>query len=236
MLISQENRVTYSYSLTPEVLDTLDALSSLNEDQKGIMAKRNQRRLERIKNASGLDFLSPSSIIPGTKLNVKDIRAGNFVSSPIPDALKKQWIQGTGPGTKPNGTLTNRIRNVAYALLSGADGWMFDGEDALGQINSMAFDNQNNLKLAINKAPVFMKVAQKVSQEMNAWSESFLGKQIISDWQKQLDQTTIIFRARGLHLDDRHITMNDGSSFSASIADVVIFVVNNYTQLQQRQG
>ena len=26
------------------------------------------------------------------------------------------------------------LRNVAYALLSGADGWMFDGEDALGQI------------------------------------------------------------------------------------------------------
>ena len=41
------------------------------------------------------------------------------------------------------------IRNVAYALLSGADGWMFDGEDALGQISTMSLDNQRNLKLAI---------------------------------------------------------------------------------------
>ena len=33
---------------------------------------------------------------------------------------------------KPNAATENSIRNVAYALLSGADGWMFDGEDASG--------------------------------------------------------------------------------------------------------
>ena len=46
---------------------------------------------------------------------------------------------------------TTSIRNVAYALLSGADGWMFDGEDALGQVSTMSLDNQRNLKLAIDR-------------------------------------------------------------------------------------
>ncbi len=59
--------------------------------------------------------------------------------------------------------------------LSGADGWMFDGEDALGQINAMSLDNQRNLKLAIHKDPLFMKVAEKVAGEMNSWAKGFPG-------------------------------------------------------------
>ena len=68
---------------------------------------------------------------------------------------------------KPNTPVEKSIRNVAYALLSGADGWMFDGEDALGQISTMSLDNQRNLKLAIHRDPVFMKAAEQVAGEMN---------------------------------------------------------------------
>ncbi len=100
--------------------------------------------------------------------------------------------------------LAESIRNVAYALLSGADGWMFDGEDALGQVDSMSLDNQRNLKLAFARADVFMDVAEQVAGEMNAWAATFLGRPIIADWRAQLDFTTRIFRPRGLHLDDRH--------------------------------
>ena len=46
------------------------------------------------------------------------------------------------------------LRNVAYALLSGADGWMFDGEDALRQVSTMSLDNQRNLKLAFARGAV----------------------------------------------------------------------------------
>ncbi len=81
---------------------------------------------------------------------------------------------------------------------------MFDGEDALGQISTMSLDNQRNLKFAIDKDPLFMKAAQGVAVEMNQWAEAFFGRTVIDDWEQQLDFTTIIFRARGLHLDDRH--------------------------------
>ena len=125
------------------------------------------------------------------------------------------------------------IRNVAYALLSGADGWMFDGEDALGQVSTMSLDNQRNLKLAIHRDPVFMKVAEQVAAEMNQWAHGFFGRPIIDDWRKQLDFTTKIFRARGLHLDDRHVRHADGSGFSASIVDATLYVVNNQQALRQ---
>ena len=66
---------------------------------------------------------------------------------------------------------------------------MFDGEDALGQINTMSLDNQRNLKLAIAKDPLFLRVSEKVGEEMNKWASTFFGKEIINDWKKQLDFT-----------------------------------------------
>jgi malate synthase len=95
----------------------------------------------------------------------------------------------------------------------------------------MSLDNQRNLKLAIHKDQVFLDVAEKVARQMNAWSMDFFGEEKIADWRSQLDFTTKIFRARGLHLDDRHIRESDGSSVAASIVDLTLYVVNNYKAL-----
>ena len=78
-----------------------------------------------------------------------------------------------------------------------------------------------------------MKVAEQVAGEMNSWAHGFFGRPIISDWNKQLDFTTKIFRARGLHLDDRHVRHAGGAGFSASIVDVVLYVVNNQQRLRE---
>ena len=150
----------------------------------------------------------------------------------IPDDLQRQWIQGTGPATRPRARTAESIRNVAYALLSGADGWMFDGEDALGQVDSMSLDNQRNLKLAFERADVFMTAAEQVAGEMNAWARDFLGRPIITDWRSQLDFTTRIFRPRGLHLDDRHVEHATGESLSASIVDLALYVGGNHARLR----
>ncbi len=127
--------------------------------------------------------------------------------------------------------LESSLRNVAYALLSGADGWMFDGEDALGQVSTMSLDNLRNLRLAFDRDPVFLRVAEPVAGEMNAWAEGLLGHRIIDDWRRQLDFTTRIFRARGLHLDDRHVRRRDGRGFSASIVDAALYVVQSHRSL-----
>jgi len=221
----------YADVLTPEVLSVLSALSHFNKIIKEVMASRIDRRAERFQHKKRITFLDPESYILRTNLKVQDARNGKFEGSIIPKDLQRQWIQGTGPAAKPNAPLEKSIRNIAYALLSGADGWMFDGEDALGQISTMSLDNQRNLKLAIHKDPIFLKVAEQVANEMNNWSAVFLGRNIINDWQEQLKFTTKIFRTRGLHLDDRHIRNADGIAMSASIVDVTTYVVNNYKQL-----
>ncbi len=224
---------TYADVYTPSVLSALSALAHFNDIVKDVMARRIKRRAERQSKKERITFADPESYVPGTKIRVRDARAGKFEGSVIPRDLQRQWIQGTGPAAKPNAPVENSIRNVAYALLSGADGWMFDGEDALGQISTMSLDNQRNLKLAIAKDPMFMKVAERVASEMNNWSAGFFGRKIVQDYKTQLNFTTKIFRARGLHLDDRHVRNSDGKAMAASIVDLVLYVVNNYKALQE---
>ena len=222
----------YADVYTPAALAALEALAPFNADRRALMQARIARRLERARTGRRIEFLHPDWIIPHTTLRVSDAREGRFVGSDIPPDLRRQWVQGTGPATKPHAGLESGLRNVAYALLSGADGWMFDGEDALGQVETMSLDNQRNLKLAIARDPVFLKVAEQVAAEMNDWARGFFGRPIIDDWRTQLDFTTRIFRARGLHLDDRHVRERSGTGFSASIVDMALYVVNNNERLR----
>lgn len=223
----------YTDILTPAALEAMAALAHLNRDRLELMAARIDRRQRRVRNKESIQFLDPTSTIGRTGITVQQARDGQFDGSEIPHDLQRQWIQGTGPGAKPRTPVDKSIRNVAYALLSGADGWMFDGEDALGQVSTMSLDNHRNLKLAIAKDPLFLGIAEQVAGEMNAWGEEFFGRTIVDDWRKQLDFTTKLYRARGLHLDDRHIREAGGTGFSASIVDLSLFIVNNYQRLRQ---
>ncbi len=86
--------------------------------------------------------------------------------------------------------------------------------DALGQISTMSLDNQRNLKLAIHRDPLFMKVAETVAVEMDQWNKQFSGKTIING----------LGQAAGFHhqkysapvagiLDDRHVRLANGQDF-----------------------
>ena len=224
----------YDDVYTAEALDTIAALAELNDQRRDLMRRRIARRAERARERRRIDFLPPDATIAGANITAADARAGRFTGSAIPGDLQRQWVQGTGPGAKPGAPLPRSIRNVAYALLSGADGWMFDGEDALGQTTTMSLDNQRNLRLGIARAPEFLAAAEVVAGEMNAWARGFLGRPIVDDWRAQLDRTTTIFRARGLHLDDRHVRMADGAGLSASIVDAALYVAANHAALRAR--
>ncbi len=225
-------RDDYPDIFTPEAVAALQAMASWDDDRQRVMDERNARRRQRAADGERITFLDPHDVIPGTSLTVHAARAGDFDGSEIPADLSRQWIQGTGPAARPNAPLRSSIRNVAYALLSGADGWMFDGEDALGQVQTMSLNNQRNLKLAIHSDPIFLEAAETVAGQMNAWAKGFFGRPIIEDWRQQLGFTTKIFRARGLHLDDRHVRRTDGPGFSASIVDATLYVVNNHQALR----
>ncbi len=220
--------------LTAAAFDALRALAPLDAQRRDLMQRRMERRALRWRERRPIEFLDPGARIAGTALSVEDARAGRFDGAEIPPDLQRQWIQGTGPAARPGATTEQGLRSVAYALLSGADGWMFDGEDALGQVGAMSLDNQRNLSLAIDRAPQFLKVAERVAGEMNAWARGFFGREIVADWRAQLDFTTLIYRVRGLHLADRHLRHADGTPFSASIADLALFVSRNHAALRAR--
>src|SRR6266508_2604072 len=165
----------YPEVYTPTALEALEVLSPLNRDRHDLMARRIARRLTRERGRQRISFLDPQALIPRTGIRVQDARDGNFDGSEIPADLMRQWIQGTGPAARPRASTESGLRNIAYALLSGADGWMFDGEDALGQVDTMSLDNQRNLQLAIAKDPRFLRVAEKVYAEMSVWAQGFLG-------------------------------------------------------------
>jgi len=222
----------YPDILTPAAWAALDALLPFEAERRRLMHERIARRSQRARDRRRIDFLDPKATIGRSGITVADARAGRFDGSEIPPDLQRQWIQGTGPATRPRAELAASLRNVAYALLSGADGWMFDGEDALGQVETMSLDNHRNLKLAFASDPQFLAVAESVAAEMNAWAREALGRTIIPDWRAQLAFTTRIFRARGLHLTDRHIRTADGRGLSASIVDAALYVVNNHATLR----
>ena len=225
-------REAYGDVLTPAVVAAIEALAGQNDARLRLMRERIERRAARARDRRRIEFLDAESTIPGAGLTVQEARDGMFDGSDIPDDLARQWIQGTGPAARPRAGVEVGLRNVAYALLSGADGWMFDGEDALGQVSTMSLDNQRNLRIALANGDPFPRVAEAVAGEMNDWAQGFFGRPIIADWRKQLDFTTRIFRARGLHLDDRHVRAADGTGLGASIVDAAIYVATNHRALR----
>lgn len=227
---------THSDVLTAKALEALGLLARLDHDRKALMQTRLRTRLERFEQRRPLGFLEPDRLVPRTSYRVGEVRAGAFSGGSIPADLERQWVQGTGPAARPRAAVETNLRNVAYALLSGADGWMFDGEDALGQTDAMSLENQRSLKLAIARDPKFLNTAESVAEDMNRWAQSFFGRRIVEDWVEQLSLTTKIFRPRGLHLDDRQVRVAGSDGLSASIVDTVLYVVGNYRKLRQQEA
>ena len=173
------------------------------------------------------------AVIAGTDITVQDARDGNFVGSEIPADLRAPVDPGhRARRAKPDAPVEQSIRNVAYALLSGADGWMFDGEDALGQVVDDVARQPAQPEAGHRTAiPLFLTVAEQVAGEMNAWAQRLL---------RPRDHRRLA-RAARLH-DARSsapaactsTTATSGTptarGFSASIVDAALYVVNNHAR------
>lgn len=233
----------YNDILTPRTLQILDTLAPLSEQLAILREKRETTYIDRQKNQKKIGFLPETNpdgtdaLIPGTNITVKDARAGNFEGAPIPKDLQRQWIQLTGPAAKSpqdkigmtkEESLRADLRNIAHALLSGADGMMFDGEDALGQLDTMSLDNIRALIVAYKKEPIFWQVAEEVAGEYIK-----AGKRDANwNWRELLENnfTTRIYRVRGLHLDDRHVGFTDAAGQNAAVSATIADMVNYLTQ------
>ena len=92
----------YSDVFTAEAIAAIRALAPLDDDRQAVMAARIARRTARATARQRITFLDPATTIPRTTIRVQDARDGAFAGSEIPADLQRQWIQGTGPGAKPD--------------------------------------------------------------------------------------------------------------------------------------
>src|SRR5688500_4855562 len=98
----------YSDVFTAEAIAAIRALAPLDDDRRAVMAARIARRTARAQARQRITFLDPAVTIPRTSIKVQDARDGAFVGSEIPADLQRQWIQGTGPGAKPDVPIEKR--------------------------------------------------------------------------------------------------------------------------------
>src|SRR5260370_2874465 len=109
---------SYSDVLTPSALEAIMALAPFDQDRRHLMRSRIDRRLSRQRVHEPISFLSPDATIGRTDIKVRDARAGRFDGGDIPADLHRQWVQGTGPASRPRAATARSIPTVPYPLLS----------------------------------------------------------------------------------------------------------------------
>ncbi|TDM00076.1 MAG: malate synthase A [Flavobacteriaceae bacterium] len=175
--------------LTPEAVDFLVALHE----------KFNAKRLELLKAREERQVFLDAGNFPSFPAETKDIREGDWVAAPLPEALLDRRVEITGPVDR---------KMVINALNSGAKMFMADFEDA----NSPTWENNMNGQINLTDA-----VNRTISLEDPKSGKSYKLNDKIA---------TLLVRPRGLHLDEKHILVN-GERTSGSLVDFGLYLLRN---------
>ncbi len=166
----------------------------------------NNKRLELLK----IRKQRQKDIDKGHKLDfldeTKKIRETNWKIKNIPEDLIKRQVEITGPPVPK--------KMFISALNSGADCYMTDFEDSLTPTFDNLIEGQLNVKDAINKKIDFI--------DKKSGKEYKLNKKI----------AVLIIRPRGLHLDEKNITI-DGERISGTFFDLGLALFHNAKKLIQ---
>lgn len=135
--------------------------------------------------------------LPDFLRDTADIRAGDWKISPLPADLQDRRVEITGPVDR---------KMVINALNSGARMFMADFEDANSPTWANCIDGQVNLMDAVRRT---------IGLEQGGKSY-------------RLNDTTatLLVRPRGLHLDEKHATL-DGEALSGSLFDFGLYAFHN---------
>ena len=141
-------------------------------------------------------------ILPKFLDETEEIRNGNWICAPLPEDLLDRRVEITGPVDR---------KMIINALNSGASTFMADFEDSNSPTWKNCIEGQLNLSDAVNRRIDFT-TAQGKSYQLN-------------------EKTAVLLvRPRGLHLNEKHIEINEEQA-SASLIDFGIYFFRNAKQL-----
>lgn len=130
------------------------------------------------------------------------IREGDWTAAPLPKDLLDRRVEITGPVDR---------KMIINALNSGAKVFMADFEDSNSPTWSNLMEGQQNLKDTINKTISFSNENGK-EYKLNATI------------------ATLLVRPRGLHLNEKHLLINE-EPMSGSLVDFGLYFFHNVKQL-----
>ena len=137
--------------------------------------------------------------LPDFRADTAAIRAGDWLIAPAPDDLQDRRVEITGPTTR---------KMVINALNSGAKTFMADFEDSTAPTWDNLIDGQANLIDRWRGTLAFTDPASGKSYALGPYP------------------AVLIVRPRGLHLDERHLTLN-GEPLAGAFVDFALYLLHN---------
>lgn len=164
----------------------------------------NAKRLELLEERKKAQQEFDRGILPKFLSETEEIRNGNWICAPLPEDLLDRRVEITGPVDR---------KMIINALNSGASTFMADFEDSNSPTWKNCMEGQINLSDAINRKIDFT----------NEQGKSY-----------QLNEKTavLLVRPRGLHLNEKHVEINDEQT-SASLIDFGIYFFRNIKRLRE---
>ena len=175
----------------------------LSEDAKAFLIalheKFNSKRLGLLEGREIQQTYFDKGGFPDFPSETKSIREESWVAAPVPNDLQDRRVEITGPVDR---------KMVINALNSGAKTFMADFEDSNSPTWSNTIEGQYNLIDANKRTISLYDAAKEKSYKLN-------------------DETAVLLvRPRGLHLNERHILINDEET-SGSLVDFGLYVFHN---------
>ncbi|MDO5979006.1 malate synthase A [Flavivirga spongiicola] len=159
----------------------------------------NDKRLQLLNKRKEQQAIFDQGKFPEFPKETKDIRERDWVAAPIPHDLQDRRVEITGPVDR---------KMVINALNSGAKTFMADFEDSNAPTWENTIEGQKNLIDANEKTISLFDAKRSKSYQLN-------------------EKTAVLMiRPRGLHLNERHIIINNEEA-SGSLVDFGLYVFHN---------
>ncbi|MBI3007864.1 MAG: hypothetical protein HYY53_06135 [candidate division NC10 bacterium] len=195
-----------------EIIGTRAADGRTFEEVRRALLKARAEAQARIDAGKPIDFLPENEVITffdGTTTTPKQIRESAWKVDGQPPQFAGRYVQLTGPCADPG---------MAITAMNTGQQWMADSEDAAAQTTDSPLRTQRSLKLLCTWTPEGKRALDGAG-----------GKRL----KPENELAIMIYRPRGLHLDDRHLLV-DGKTVGGAFVDSWLFLKHNAKSLLAR--